>query len=172
MQIKTITLFIFGLLFGITSFAQTSKGKQQPNVSKSTWNYEIECVGVGNGGTYLIQVWTYSKTPQILNQQDQKNAVHGIIFKGFGAGKGGAAAKAPLVTSPDIEQQYSSYFESFFSDGGNYQKYIASVAQGSTKVIKLGKKSYKIGVVISVLKDQLRKALEDEGIIKSLDSGF
>jgi len=40
-----------------------------------------------------------------------------------------------------------------------------------TESVKVGKE-YKIGVVVSVSKDQLRKDLEAAGIIKGLSSGF
>jgi hypothetical protein len=38
-------------------------------------------------------------------------------------------------------------------------------------VIKIGKE-YKIGVIVSVQKDYLRKDLEAAGVIKGLSSGF
>ena len=38
--------------------------------------------------------------------------------------------------------------------------------------IKISKKEYKIGVVVSVSVASLRKDLESAGIIKSLSSGF
>jgi GTP-sensing pleiotropic transcriptional regulator CodY len=37
--------------------------------------------------------------------------------------------------------------------------------------VKVGKE-YKVGIVVSVAKDALRKDLEDAGIIKGLSSGF
>ena len=44
-------------------------------------------------------------------------------------------------------------------------------AIGAGDRIKVGKE-YKVGVVVSVSKDELRKDLEAAGIIKSLNSGF
>ena len=38
--------------------------------------------------------------------------------------------------------------------------------------VKVGKNEYKVGVVISVSKDLLRKDLEAAGIIKGLGAGF
>lgn len=172
MTLQKYTLLLC-VMFGFISYAQSPKSKKmQEPPSDNLWHYDIECVGIGDDGTYMIRVWTYSTTPQIANNQDKKNAVHGIIFRGFEDGEGGATAKEPLAKIKDVEQQYSDFFKDFFSDNGMYINYIAAVATGSTKVIKTGKASYKIGVIISVAKDQLRKDLEKAGVIKSLDSGF
>ena len=65
---------------------------------------------------------------------------------------------------------YEEYFKSFFADGGEFQKY-ASILGGTTEVTKVGGE-YKVGVTVSVRKDDLRKALEAAGVIRSLNSGF
>ena len=49
---------------------------------------------------------------------------------------------------------------------------INSVANSSLRIIKLRAREYKIGYVVSVAKDNLRKYLEDQGVIKGLSSGF
>lgn len=59
----------------------------------------------------------------------------------------------------------------FFGKDAAYLKY-ATVAADTPEIIKVNKKEYKVGYVISVMKDQLRKDLEEAGIIKSLSSGF
>ena len=38
--------------------------------------------------------------------------------------------------------------------------------------LKISKREYKIGVIVNVQSDQLRKRLEKEGIAKGLSSGF
>ena len=61
-----------------------------------------------------------------------------------------------------------------FYDGGKYMKFVSVSGDGSIAAedrLKVGKE-YKIGVVISVSKDNLRKDLEDAGIVKGLSSGF
>ena len=75
-----------------------------------------------------------------------------------------------MANTPGVETQYKEYFDSFFSEGGEFQKY-ASVIEGTTEIVKVGKE-YKVGVVVSVRKDDLRKALEAAGIIRGLSSGF
>ncbi len=50
-------------------------------------------------------------------------------------------------------------------------KFVAASGDGVPEVLRVGKE-FKVGVVVSVMKDQLRKDLEAAGIIKGLSSGF
>ena len=156
------------------SISATAQGRAQKKADKDTEDfvYEVEAVSVGTQGTYLIKVWSYSKKPTVAINQAKKNAVHGIIFKGF-AGKQGVPGQKALA-SQEVEQEKAAWFDEFFSDKGNYNKYVATSGDGDVAagdVMKVGKK-YKIGVVVSVNVSDLRKALEDAGVIKGLSSGF
>jgi sRNA-binding protein len=53
-------------------------------------------------------------------------------------------------------------------------KFVSSTSDGNVDAadrIKVGKE-YKIGVIVSVMKDELRKDLEAAGVIRGLASGF
>ncbi len=143
--------------------------KKQADKDTQQFRYDIECAGNAVQGTYLVKVWSYSKKANIAENQCRKNAVHGIIFKGYG-GSQGCVSQRPMANMPGVETQYKEYFDSFFAEGGEYQKY-ASIIEGSTEVVKVGKE-YKVGKIVSVRKDELRRALEAAGIIKGLNSGF
>jgi hypothetical protein len=163
-------ILIFMLGYAVTANAQA--GKKADNDTEE-WRYDIECVSVGASGSYQIKVWSYSKKSTVAINQAKKNAVHGIIFKGF-TGTGAGCTQKPLASSPDIEQQKSEFFKDFFADGGKYMQFVTSASEGEIAagdVVKVGKE-YKIGVVVSVYKDQLRKDLEAAGIIKGLSDGF
>ena len=133
------------------------------------WTYEIESVGVGADGTYAIRVWSYYKNAKMPLEVAKRNAVHAVIFKGP-AGNG-AASQPPLKTDA-VTASDSVFFGNFFQ--GEYQDYINSVASGSRQVLKVKGRSYKykIGYVISVAKDRLRKRLEEQGVVRALSDGF
>jgi hypothetical protein len=143
--------------------------QKQANADTKQFRYEIECAGNAIQGTYLVKVWSYSKKASVAENQCRKNAVHGVIFKGYGGGQG-CVSQRPLANQPGVEAQYKEYFDSFFANGGEFQKY-ASVMEGTTETVKVGRE-YKVGCVVSVRKDDLRKALEAAGIIRGLNSGF
>ena len=149
--------------------AVASIRQKQADKDTNQFRYEIECAGNAIQGTYLVKVWTYSKKASVAENQCRKNAVHGVIFKGYGGGQG-CVSQRPMVSDPGAETQYVEYFDSFFANGGEFQKY-ASIMGGTTETVKVGRE-YKVGVVVSVRKDDLRKALEAAGIIRGLNSGF
>ena len=162
---------LFSLLAVAICLHMMAASPKQKKADKDTnqFRYEIECAGNAIQGTYLVKVWSYSKKAAIAENQCRKNAVHGVIFKGYGGGQG-CVAQRPLANNPGVETQYKEYFDSFFAEGGEYQKY-ASIMEGTVETVKVGKE-YKVGVVVSVRKDDLRKALEAAGIVRGLSSGF
>lgn len=142
---------------------------RRANKLTDQWRYELECAGNGQQGTYLVKVWSYSKNQRVAYEQCSKNAVHGVIFKGFAGGQG-CTAQRPLAQNPGVEQEHADFFKHFFDNGGEYMKYV-QVKSPERQTVKI-KSEYKVGVVVSVAKDQLRKALEQAGIIRGLSTGF
>ena len=82
-----------------------------------------------------------------------------------------ALLKKALAPEVGVEDKHKDYFEKFFKDGGDYMKYVSVSGDGIPQTIKVGKE-YKIGIIVSVMKDALRKDLEAAGVIKGLTSGF
>ena len=162
--------FLLPLLVAILCLPSCKSLRQkQANTDTNQYRYEIECAGNAIQGTYLVKVWTYSRNASVAENQCRKNAVHGVIFKGYGGGQG-CVSQRPLANTPGVEDQYKTYFDNFFAPGGEFQKY-ASIMSGTTETVTVGKE-YKVGVVVSVRKDDLRKALEAAGVIRKLNSGF
>ena len=162
-------------LLAVVAFAFNANAQAKKKADKDTknWRYEIEAVQQGVAGTYLIKVWSYSKKPDVAIDQAKKNAVHGIIFRGY-AGKDRVPGQSPLTNNPNIEEEKADFFDAFFADGGKYMKFVSLTNDGAVAAedrMKVGKE-YKIGVLISVRKEELRKDLENAGIIKGLSAGF
>ena len=169
-SIKFLSLFLIMLTsFGLSISAQNKKADKDTR----NWVYEIEPVSVGAQGSYLIKVWSYSKKPIVALEQAKKNAVHGIIFKGF-TGIQGVPGQRPLTNNPNLEVEQAEFFKNFFAEGGKYMKFVNITNDGSVAAedrLKIGKE-YKIGVVVSVNVAGLRKDLEDAGMVRGLNSGF
>ncbi len=163
---RKILLFAMAIALCIPAFAGP---KKKADKDTDRFRYELECAGNGVQGTYLVKVWSYSKKANVATEQCKKNAIHGIIFKGY-VGGNGCVSQRPLAKNPGVELEYEEFFDLFFSDKGDYYKYV-SVTSAAPEVVKVGKE-YKVGLVVSVQKDELRKALEAAGVIKGLSSGF
>lgn len=171
--VSTILAIILLFAFSCDTFAKRKK------MDKDTfqWRYEIEpAIGQAKQGSCLVKVWTYARRTDEAKTQAAKNAVHGIIFKGYAASTDGSRlpAQKALVTDYETEKNHSAYFEEFFKDGGRYMRFVTLVNNGIPghgDLIKVGKE-YKIGIIVSVKKDDLRKELETTGIIRALNAGF
>ena len=135
-------------------------------------NYQLECISTSNDGNYIVKVWVMTSNAKKENELAKKYAVHGIIFRGLTANKGCSAEK-PLVDSPSVEKEKSDFFKTFFENKGKYLEYVSGTndAKAEPEIIK-NKSGTKIGIIVTVAKEQLRKTLVHEGIIKSLNSGF
>lgn len=166
-------MLILMLTIGITTNAQWKKNKA--NRDTKAWRYDIECEGIAKQGAKLVKVWSYSKNGKYAKAQAMKNAVHGIIFKGYSGGGRGCTQSRPLVNDSGVEADHKAFFDRFFLDGGEFLRYVSSATDGKIAAgdrLKVSRREYKIGVVVNVMTDQLRKRLEKEGIIKALNSGF
>lgn len=164
-------LIIMLLAAAIPAMGMGQKAKiRKANEETAEWRYEVEPVTVGNGGSIVVKVWSYSKDPNVAQEQAKKNAVHGVVFKGVTAQNGQPGRKA---LAPGREGD--SFFASFFGEGGDYMRFVSltnSGALGAGDVVKTAKKEFKVGVQVTVDYNALRAHLEQGGVVKRLDSGF
>jgi hypothetical protein len=170
MKYQLLLSFFVLTILSTNVFAQASR---KADIDTKEWRYEIEPVQTGSEGTYLVKVWSYSKKPDIAIEQAKKNAIHGVIFRGFST-MNNVAGQKPLTNNPNLEIEKAEFFSDFFSDGGKYQKYVRVTGDGAVDAndrLKVGKE-WKIGVIVTVDVRGLRKDLESASIIRGLSSGF
>ena len=169
---KKIFLLAFTILLSNFSEAQIF-AKKKANKDTKQWRYEVVCVDEGKGTNYTIKVFSFSKKPKVAIEQAKKNAVHAIIFQGINSGP--CVSQKPLVMNPNIEQEKKEFFKSFFATGGKYMKFVTASNNGRVRpedVSKVSKKEFKIGVIVSVDVDGLRRDLESAGILQNLGNMF
>ena len=168
--ISICTFIVLSAFLGGLLFAQKIAQKKADNATMH-WRYELQaCVGQAPKGCAIARVWTYSTNVQVATMQAGKNAVHGIIFTGIAPTNDSQRLPGvpPLIADPAIEEQHADYFRSFFADGGAYQRYVSFMANGTPdQVIKIGRE-YKVGLVVTVQTEALRKRLEDDNIIPKM----
>ncbi|MCD7714400.1 MAG: hypothetical protein LUI08_05705 [Prevotella sp.] len=128
------------------------------------YQYSIQSSGSGQQGYWVVEVTVYvTKKGDINNAVLQKCAVHGALFKGVAPGQSGSPQK-PLCSSAAAETQYSDFFEAFFKE--DYKTY-ADVVAGTLATTKV-KKGYEVTATVQIAKDNLRKTMEQAGIIRKL----
>lgn len=79
----------------------------------------------------------------------------------------------PLVNSFDVYEQHKVFFDTFFKKG-QFLQYVKNVNAGypfGEDNVQTSK-GRKVGIYVVVMYDELRKLLENEGIVKRLNDYF
>ena len=153
-------------LFSLLLMAVTVKAASPTDELK----YDIVSAGTGAQGTYLCKVTVYSKNGKVTEAEMKRAAVHGVIFKGVTGGNGQATQK-PMAT-PTVEFEKADFFGKFFADNGPYMAY-ANVEPTTFERARLAtKKEYRTTAIVVVSKDELRRFLEQAGVVRKLGDIF
>lgn len=161
-------LILFVAFFAILSTA-SAKDKDE-----DMYNYELEAA-VGNfglqAGWNVVKVWSKGKRERLTRENSKRNAVHGIIFKGFPGYDGNTGVKAIV---PEGYEAHKDFFDEFFSSG-KYNQFVQLSNDGlisAGDVIKIDKREYKVGMIVMVNTTALRAYLAENGVAKDLDFLF
>lgn len=170
-RIKLSLLVIVVFFAGLTNnaFSQRVK-KEMKKLWASDMSYEVTVVNIGTDGTKLLKVWGYAKNKDIAKINAKKNAVAACLFKGAVGSK--EKIVKPIIPNPNTADKHEAYFDNFFTTGGNYLQYVGITNDATGKDIIKMKKGYKVGVVVSVNYDALRKEMERAGIVKKLSDAL
>lgn len=125
------------------------------------------CEGTELDGSQMVRAYGFGKTARDAKKQLEKNAMRDVLFNGIREGKDGCEV-APLVNVPNARDKYQKYFNKFFSDGGQYKRYVKeNDSPGKTtkryKGVKGKEKMWTKIVTINMVK--MEKELKQEGII-------
>ena len=115
----------------------------------------------------MIQVWINTSKATLSTEEFKRYAVEGILFKGYARPQ--QERINPMVTDA-VKQAKSDFFNAFFKNG-DYSKY-ASVLGNTVKNLKITKKVYRLGMIVSVSTDNLRRDLEEAGIIADMGNNL
>lgn len=163
-------LLVFFCCHVLYDSSQSRKERRQ--LFDSTTNYEVQMLGVGQDGTKVFKIWAFGKKPDEAIMHAKQLAVRACLFKGLPGS--GETNETPAICDTGAEITYADFFESFFIVGGAYLNYVNMTTDGipsGQDRLKI-KGGYKIGLKVQVLYNNLRKAMEKEGIAKRLDSIF
>jgi hypothetical protein len=133
------------------------------------YNYKTECLGVELDGSQTLKAWGNGRNKADAVEQAKKNAVRDVIFKGIIEGKQDCNQK-PIVFEINAQEKYEDYFNTFFADGGEYKNFISLKDERIFDKISRDRKktseSVTNGIVVRVLRSELKKKLITDSIIK------
>lgn len=140
------------------------------NQVAGNYNFKTECFGIGLDGSQTVKAWGNGRNRWDAIEQAKKNAVNEVLFKGIYEGKQ-VCEKRPILTEVNARQKNEAYFNKFFADKGEYTKYISlndeRIDSKLSRDRLSARKSVTHGVVLRILRAELRQKMIEEGIIKN-----
>jgi len=140
------------------------------NKVAGNYNYKTECLGIELDGSQTVKAWGNGRNRWDAIEQAKKNAVNEVLFKGIYEGKQDCE-KRPVLTEVNARQKNEAFFNKFFTDNGEYLKYVSLKDERiDTKLNRDrqgARESVTHGVVLRILRSELRLKMIEEGIIKN-----
>ncbi|RXR20608.1 hypothetical protein EQG63_01355 [Flavobacterium amnicola] len=159
MKIK-LTLIVFFLVFVSANAQKKIAGN---------YIYKTECMGVELDGSVTLKAWGNGRNRADAVEQAKKNAVRDVIFINILEGKQDCAKKA-LILEVNAEEKYEDYFNKFFADGGEFKNFITlkdeRIGEKISRDRKKARESVTHGLIVRVLRSELKSKLIADGIIK------
>lgn len=170
---KRFGFYVLMVLLLLSEAVTAQKRKERKEAFNSSYNYEIHVQAVGVDGTKVYKVWGYGKKVEDAILNARRCAVAAVIFKEV-PGSAGVESTPALCSDSDAAERHAGWFDRFFAYGGAWQNYVnlTTDAVPSGKNRLKTKDGYKVGIIVQVLYDQLRKELEKAGIAKKMDYLF
>ena len=126
-------------------------------------------MGVELDGSVTLKAWGNGRNRADAVEQAKKNAVRDVIFINILEGKQDCAKKA-LLLEVNAEEKYEDYFNKFFADGGEFKNFITlkdeRIGEKISRDRKKARESVTHGLVVRVLRSELKSKLIADGIIK------
>ena len=133
------------------------------------YTYKSECMGVELDGSQTIKAWGNGRNRSDAVDQAKKNAIRDVIFFGINEGKSECNSK-PLIFEVNAQDKYEDYFANFFADGGEYKNFISlrdeRIFDKLSRDKKKARESVTHGMIVRVLRNELKAKLITDGIIK------
>jgi len=134
------------------------------------YTYKTSCVSEQNG-KLLVTAWGRGTSYDECLNEALKNSIKDVIFKGIFDGN--IACKKPAILGrPNAEKENQLFFESFFSEKGDYRLYAVRYdevrSQNHSKKIRKTDRVLNMALEFQVLIDRngLEKLLQNTNLVK------
>lgn len=159
-------IFIASIFFlGMTFLASAQRYSEGDVLFMNSEKASI-CEGTELDGSQMVRAFGVGKTARDAKKQLEKNAMRDVLFNGIRDGKEGCQI-APLVNDPNAREKHQKYFNRFFSDGGQYKRYVKeNDSPGKTTKRYKGEGKTKLWTkIVTINMVKMEKELKQEGII-------
>ena len=159
--------FLYLMIFaGFLSFVTGCKVQSQ-----AYYDYKSKVIGTELDGTYTIRAWGRARNRADAYVQARKQAVYDVIFNDIqitnGISPSSTGMLRPLLQELNAKQKYEAYFNAFFADGGEFEKYC-SLKERRTNTTRYTKTDAQTLAQVTVCVDRarLKEKLKQDNILK------
>jgi uncharacterized membrane protein YjdF len=131
---------------------------------------QTECFSLASSGYVEIIIWESNKGAKYSQEQARKDAIYSILFSGVSGSKG-CSTQPPILNTEDAKYKFEKISKDFFSKTGLWTRFTSSAKLSNSVPDSIGENKWKV-YQVSISKNELRKYLEEQKIIKSLTNGF
>lgn len=132
--------------------------------------FQTECVTIETDGYITIKIWDSKKGAKYKIVQARKDGIYAILYSGISA-INGCATQPPLLNKTEERENFKTIEKTFFAKNGVWSMFTRSSSVETTLPSNIGTNNWKV-YQVSISKNELRKYLENQKIIKSLNNGF
>lgn len=134
--------------------------------SQAHYDAKSKVISANYDGSYVIRVQVKARNAAIAFDDGQRKAVQEVIFDGVESGSNGVAALQPLCFDKNARVKHEDYFNAFFADKGDWQKYcsLKDKRTATTKYERNGEQMVEM-VTVTVKRSELKTRLQADGII-------
>ena len=159
-RITKLTVYQCLAIFILTIATMSFRG---PNMDS-----QVECGGKISDGYYRINVFNIKRGIKYKFKNAAKDAVHAFLFRGWPSALNCLEHK-PLINTPDEKKLFDEKCAGFFSK--EFLLYVNSASEHPVTVQQKGSVQCKV-YTLNIAGDNLRKFLEEKGVIRKLNTGF
>lgn len=152
------------LMIAVVAMLLTACGVHK---SQAYYDYKSKLIATEMDGTYTIRSWGRARNAVDAYVQARKQAVSDVIFLGVQASSSNLTDLKPLLFDMNAKTRYEDYFNRFFADGGEFEKY-ASMKERRLMSSKYARTNTQSVAQVTVCVDRaaLKQKLINDGILK------
>ena len=129
--------------------------------------YNIECISIENEGYVKLKVLDYKNSSKFNIEKASKDAIKAVLYSGYSSTN--CQTQKPILKETTDIENFKKIESKFFSNNGVWKNYVRN-SLDNDNIKAVGAKNNNFYIMVN--KDGLRKYLEEQKIIKSLNTGF
>lgn len=139
-----------------------------PKTSQAYYDQPSQVLSSKNDGTYVIRVQVRARNAPMSFAEAQRKAVKEVIFEGVKAASSSVQDLLPLCTVVNSREKNEDYWNTFFRDHGDWEKYVSIAGQRILTNDYQRTISQTVSTMnVTVDRGALKKRLQADGMIPS-----